>query len=200
MTSPSQTSAFCVLTTAKFDVAEISPRLADIGDQAVWTVSSAKHGNGVLQLREDSAESYWQSDGNLPHTITLQFPGLTPVHSIALLLRYNKDESYTPSKITVRVGTHERDIAECAVVELNKPNGWVMLCLHDGPKEGSAPIPEVSKPAFDLATVYCCTLTVSVVENHQNGRDTHVRSMKVLSLRPSSVDVNEHPAHAIALR
>jgi len=35
----------------------------EIGDLAVWTLSSAKHGNGVEQLRDDQVTTFWQSDG-----------------------------------------------------------------------------------------------------------------------------------------
>jgi len=34
--------------------------LREIGDQAVWTLSTAKPGNGVEQLRDNSLETYWQ--------------------------------------------------------------------------------------------------------------------------------------------
>lgn len=33
----------------------------EIGRDAVWSLSSAKPGNGVDQLRDDSIETYWQS-------------------------------------------------------------------------------------------------------------------------------------------
>jgi len=32
----------------------------EIGDEAVWTLSSAKPGNGVDQLRDGTVESFWQ--------------------------------------------------------------------------------------------------------------------------------------------
>lgn len=33
----------------------------EIGRDAMWSLSSAKPGNGVDQLRDDSVETYWQS-------------------------------------------------------------------------------------------------------------------------------------------
>jgi hypothetical protein len=41
----------------------------EIGDSAVWTLSSAKPGNGVAQLRDDNCDTFWQSDGLSPHTV-----------------------------------------------------------------------------------------------------------------------------------
>jgi len=32
----------------------------EIGNQAIWSVSSCKLGNGVPQLRDNSKETYWQ--------------------------------------------------------------------------------------------------------------------------------------------
>ena len=32
----------------------------EIGGDAVWTLSSAKTGNGVDQLRDDCVETFWQ--------------------------------------------------------------------------------------------------------------------------------------------
>lgn len=32
----------------------------EIGDEAVWTLSSAKPGNGVPQLRDDNFDTFWQ--------------------------------------------------------------------------------------------------------------------------------------------
>ena len=44
----------------------------EIGDLAVWSLSTAKPGNGVDQLRDDNTDTYWQSDGPQPHLINVQ--------------------------------------------------------------------------------------------------------------------------------
>jgi anaphase-promoting complex subunit 10 len=51
----------------------------EIGEQAVWTLSSAKQGNGVEQLRDDNVSTFWQSDGAQPHLINIQFMKKTHV-------------------------------------------------------------------------------------------------------------------------
>jgi hypothetical protein len=45
----------------------------EIGEDAVWTLSTAKAGNGVQQLRDNNLQTFWQSDGLQPHLITLEF-------------------------------------------------------------------------------------------------------------------------------
>jgi len=39
----------------------------------VWSVTSAKPGNGVELLCDDRDDTYWQSDGSQPHLINIQF-------------------------------------------------------------------------------------------------------------------------------
>lgn len=36
------------------------PALFDIGSEGVWTLSSAKMGNGIEQLRDGNLSSFWQ--------------------------------------------------------------------------------------------------------------------------------------------
>ena len=45
----------------------------EIGALAVWSVTSAKPGNGVELLRDDNLDTYWQSDGAQPHLVNIQF-------------------------------------------------------------------------------------------------------------------------------
>jgi hypothetical protein len=35
--------------------------LREVGEDAVWTLSSAKSGNGIEQLRDNNLETFWQS-------------------------------------------------------------------------------------------------------------------------------------------
>jgi len=41
-------------------VTETKKDKQEIGDQAVWSLSSAKPGFGVEQLRDDNLDTYWQ--------------------------------------------------------------------------------------------------------------------------------------------
>ena len=49
------------------------PNKRELGVEAVWSLSTAKPGNGVAQLRDDNIDTYWQSDGAQPHLINVQF-------------------------------------------------------------------------------------------------------------------------------
>ena len=68
----------------------------EIGNEAVWTLSSAKSGNGVDQLRDNDINTFWQSDGTQPHEVNIQFLCKKSICAISFYLEHKLDESYTP--------------------------------------------------------------------------------------------------------
>ena len=157
---------------------EVSATSREIGDEAVWSLSTAKPGNGVDQLRDRNTDSYWQSDGGQPHLINIQFHKKVAVSDIAFYLDYGLDESYTPKKMSIRTGTTFHDLVEVRVIDLHEPMGWVTVKLL--PPTGMEPL---------LRTFF---LQVCVVSMHQNGRDTHVRQVKIFGPR-TPIDVCAGP-------
>ncbi|XP_068798301.1 anaphase-promoting complex subunit 10 isoform X2 [Struthio camelus] len=91
----------------------------EIGSQAVWSLSSCKPGFGVDQLRDDNLETYWQSDGSQPHLVNIQFRRKTTVKTLCIYADYKSDESYTPSKISVRVGNNFHNLQEIRDPDIN---------------------------------------------------------------------------------
>ncbi|EMP25916.1 Anaphase-promoting complex subunit 10 [Chelonia mydas] len=75
-------------------------------------------GFGVDQLRDDNLETYWQSDGSQPHLVNIQFRRKTTVKTLCIYADYKSDESYTPSKISVRVGNNFHNLQEIRVNQL----------------------------------------------------------------------------------
>lgn len=152
-----------------------------MGSQAVWSLSSCKPGIlstpfvvwilivitgfGVDQLRDNCLETYWQSDGPQPHLVNIQFRKKTTVKDVCLYADYKLDESYTPNRISIRAGNHFHDLQEIELMDLNEPSGWVVIPLKDA---NESPI-----RAF--------LIQIAVLSNHQNGRDTHIRQIKVHS-------------------
>lgn len=104
--------------------------LRDLSGLAVWNVSTAKPGNGVEQLLSSSRQTYWQSDGPQPHSISAQFSSKVKVCEVRLLLSFTDDESYTPAIVSIRVGSSFHDLRVARRnKELNKPDGWVRIPL-----------------------------------------------------------------------
>ena len=103
----------------------------------------------------------------------------TTVQSVAVYTDYKLDESYTPTRISIRVGTNFNDLQEIEVVELQEPTGWVEIPLKD----------------MNEKLVRTFLLQVAVIQNHQQGRDTHLRQVKVFSpVVTKSVTTEELPA------
>ncbi len=134
--------------------------LREMGFESVLTISTAKSGNGVEQLRDGNLDTFWQSDGPAPHLINIQFTKKVAISKVCLYMDYTVDESYTAKKISVKSGTTQHDLVDITSVELQDPVGWCQINLP-GEEEGEC-----------LRTHL---LQVRILSMHQNGRDTHVR-------------------------
>ena len=130
-TLPTMLSKISETQTTDIYKDERDGKLREVGNQAVWSLSSCKPGFGVDQLRDDSNETYWQSDGPQPHTVSIQFRRKTTVQDVCLYADYKADESYTPNRLSIRAGNHANDLSEMEQVELSEPTGWVCIPLKD---------------------------------------------------------------------
>jgi anaphase-promoting complex subunit 10 len=106
------------------------------------------------------------------------------IQDICIYADYKADESYTPNRyiarlfifdhsisfccayrISIRAGNHFNDLSEIEQVELSEPSGWVVIALRD--LHGKA--------------IRTFMIQIAVLSNHQNGRDTHMRQIKIHS-------------------
>ncbi|KAJ3518210.1 hypothetical protein NMY22_g13800 [Coprinellus aureogranulatus] len=142
----------------------------DISNRAKWSVSSYKFGFGVECLRDGDMETFWHSDGPQPHSITLEFPCKMAIQKISILLRFQSDDSYTPSTLSIRAGTSTSDLQEVRVITFEKPEGWITFDISS----------EVNDDGDGLCPVYAYVLHIVVSQNHMSGKDTHVRGLRVL--------------------
>ncbi|XP_061164028.1 anaphase-promoting complex subunit 10-like isoform X2 [Saccostrea echinata] len=140
-------------------------RLREVGNQAVWSLSSCKPGFGVEQLLDNTVDAYWQSDGPQPHLVNIQFRRKTTIHDVCIYTDYKADESYTPNRISLRAGTHFNDLIEVDQIELSEPVGWVCVPMKD----------------INDKPIRTFMVQIAVLSNHQNGRDTHLRRIKIRS-------------------
>ncbi|XP_057973637.1 anaphase-promoting complex subunit 10-like isoform X3 [Malania oleifera] len=103
--------------------------LREMAKKAAWSVSSYKPGNGVLFLCDNNLDTYWQSDGVQPHLVNIQFQKKVKLQLVVLYVDFKLDESYTPSKVSIRAGDGFHNLREIKTVELVKPTGWVYISL-----------------------------------------------------------------------
>jgi len=152
-----------------------SGQISDISGEAVWTLSSCKEGLGVHQLLDYREETYWQSDGLQPHTITIEFQRKTDIDFLVMHLDYKLDESYTPSKIHVQTGASVLDLNDPKNVTFTEPAGWQLIDLRHLDTKKS---------------VHAFVIVIQIMQNHQNGRDTHIRGLRVLGPNNPHKDMN----------
>ena len=214
--------------------------LRDISSLATWTLSSAKPGCALPQLRHPNTNLFWQSDGPQPHTLTLHFFKLVAIVKMRIYLDFDLDESYTPTKMKFYAGMSEGGLVEFgtwAVMETTDPEtgeqtsdianvrGWIDVPLEgvggkearyhevveqehdqmelDGEDAPHAQAARVAKQAFasdhehgkdrkgDADSVgdvlKAMVVQVRICENHQNGKDTHVRGFQVFARDEASM-------------
>ncbi|KAJ9468925.1 Anaphase-promoting complex subunit 10 [Diplonema papillatum] len=153
----------------------------EIGKYATWSVSSAKHGNGVEQLRDGLESTFWQSDGLQPHLIDVQWSSTVRISEVGVYLEYSADETYTPKKLVIRAGNSYHDLQEVWKYELHEPEGWTWMSV--------GPVGQC---------VHASLVQIAIQENHQNGRDSHLRQVKVIgpALVSESFSTNDFWQHA----
>ena len=140
----------------------------EIGELGVWSLNSAKQGNGILQLRDNSTETFWQSDGPIPHLIDVQFLRKIAISHVALYLDYKTDESYTPEIISIRGGIHMNNLREIVRVNLTEPSKWYLI-----------PLKTKLDSCGSQNWVYTLNLQIAVLQMHHSGKDTHIRQVKI---------------------
>ena len=114
-----------------------------------------------------SANCVLRSDGPQPHHLNIHFSRLVSIRSIRLFLDFNADESYTPTRITLFAGTGYHDLIPFSDLSFEKPTGWIDVPLEHvgGGRDGR--------------TLRAFLVQARIMENHQNGKDTHVRGLKI---------------------
>ena len=154
----------------------------EIGSTAHWSVSSCKQGFGVEQLRDGNLETYWQSDGALPHYANIQFGRRMKITHVYFHVNYTQDESYTPHTVRLRVGSNFHDLQDIASLTLEQPQGWQEIDLARIHQEEEHAVDDIDA---ETAAVWAHYVQLCIESNHQQGKDCHIRQIRIFSERPS---------------
>jgi len=89
---------------------------------------------------------------------------------------YSRPHSYTPIKLLIRAGTSLYDLQDVKTVTMDKPTGWITFDVgaERSGKDGYRPL-----------NVYAVQIVIAA--NHMNGKDTHVRGLKVLGAKEATL-------------
>ena len=162
------------------------PGLKEISSLASWTVSTAKPGSGVAALRSPDTDLYWQSDGPQPHLLSIHFFKLVEIVHIRIFLDFANDESYTPTKIQFLAGMGAHDMHDFAEMSFEQPTGWIDVDFSNvGPIEAAddddATDPDKEIDWSKRPALRAFLVQVRILENHQNGKDTHLRCVQLFA-------------------
>ncbi|RVD92607.1 anaphase-promoting complex subunit 10 [Tubulinosema ratisbonensis] len=122
-------------------------------------LSSFKKDHGIVELFSEDMSEFWHTDDNLPHYINITFKKLTKVNSVVLTLLFSKDDSYTPSIIEIRAGMTRETLEPVCNLTLNEPEGDINFSVEK----------------------QCFFLQIIILSNHQDGKDTHIRRLRVIN-------------------
>ncbi|KAL1587681.1 hypothetical protein WHR41_03703 [Cladosporium halotolerans] len=162
------------------------PGLKEISSLASWTVTTAKPGNGVAALRNPDLSQFWQSDGPQPHLLSIHFFKLVSIVHMRIFLDFESDESYTPTKIQFLAGMGAHDVQEFAEMSFEQPTGWIDVDFSNvGPIEQDEDEENLQEPReIDWSkrpVLRAFVVQVRILENHQNGKDTHLRAVQIFA-------------------
>lgn len=192
--------------------------LREISSLASWTVSSSKPGCSVPQLRSSDIQQFWQSDGPQPHLLNIHFFKQVSIVGVRLYLDFEADESYTPTHIQFLAGTGYNDLQQWADMRFEQPKGWIDVDFanvgRDEPltdsegddddeddeedEEGfssanstsSSPRRRRHRRRRHIPVLRAYLLQIKILENHQNGKDTHLRGVQIFARDKSRYDVD----------
>lgn len=95
---------------------------------------------------------------------------------LRIYLDFELDESYTPTRLLFLAGTSDYDLAEFA--------DWAWPLDANGVEEGPRGWVDVNLEGVggeDGDVLRAMMLQIRVCENHQNGKDTHVRGVQIFA-------------------
>eukprot|EP00826_Nyctotherus_ovalis_P006458 TRINITY_DN11532_c0_g3_i3.p3 TRINITY_DN11532_c0_g3~~TRINITY_DN11532_c0_g3_i3.p3 ORF type:complete len:104 (+),score=27.15 TRINITY_DN11532_c0_g3_i3:287-598(+) len=91
----------------------------------------------ILTLSGSTPSVESRSDGTQPHLVNIQFMKKTRIQEVSMYLDFKTDESYTPSKISIRSGNSFYELQEIKVVDFEEPIGWFNFSLNQQDAEGN---------------------------------------------------------------
>lgn len=141
--------------------------LSNVSNLAYWQASSNKIGNPITNVLTDDADNFWQSDGAQPHEIDIYFSGRVDIAMIALFFSLKTDESYTPKLVKISAGHSPSDAVFYKNLEIKDMNGWVGITFEDNRSQDRL--------------LKCQFIRLTFPMNHENGKDTHLRGVRVYS-------------------
>lgn len=150
----------------------------------------------MAALRSPDTSQFWQSDGPQPHLLSIHFFKRVSISYMRIFLDFDNDESYTPTKMQFLAGFGVHDMVEFAEMSFEQPRGWIDVDFsqvgpideddEEGDENGERVINWANRPVLK-----CFLVQVRILENHQNGKDTHLRGLQIFARDERAEEVRE---------
>ena len=100
-----------------------------------------------------------------------------------IYLDFERDESYTPTKMQFLAGMGVHDLQEFAEMSFEQPTGWIDVDFSNvGPIEEDDDDDDRKEVDWSKRPVLRAFLVqIKILENHQNGKDTHLRAVQIFA-------------------
>ena len=180
-------------------------QLFDLSPLANWKLSSWKPGYGLKQLRDDSPDTYWQSDGsnsgnnhssgdnnsNQQQQQQQQNPNnsmllnqLSNPHSITI--QFSKKVSLERISIFTNYSLDESYTPSKIKIMAGSSEGWdlIEVCTvnFDQPIGWSHII---FNGIRNDGVLKCFLIKIIIIANHQEGKDSHIRAIRCFGKKPN---------------
>lgn len=113
---------------------------------------------------------------------------MVSIVGMRIYLDFDLDESYTPTLIRFAAGTSYHDLQEFCCMRFEQPRGWLDVDFESGvggPEFGNDDSEQEENVEQGLMrrmpTLRCMLVQVRICENHQNGKDTHLRGLQIFA-------------------
>ncbi|KAA6395607.1 MAG: putative Anaphase-promoting complex subunit 10 [Streblomastix strix] len=156
---------------------------------AIWWCSSTKAGFPLKNIYDDSLETYWQTSGDLPHTLQARFERRVCLESLWIFRKVEGDESYTPNSLVVYINTNFGEMREAATLELPRTSGWFSIPLS---RDSACPF------------VWTDAVKLCIYSNFDLGKDSKIRQLSlrgpILKTSPKETNFSQIPSELCIIR
>ncbi|OBA27122.1 galactose-binding like protein, partial [Hanseniaspora valbyensis NRRL Y-1626] len=146
---------------------KVLENIIDLTSLGTWVASSEKEENSIKNVLNNDINTYWQSDGFLPHSIEVKFDKLTKLNNILMFFSNKMDQSYSPNFIKIYGGTHELDMTLLKSLKIKNVEGWINLFFYSDSY--------IYNPPIDIKI-----LKINIFSNQQKGKDSHLRFVRLI--------------------
>lgn len=181
--------------------------MVDISNLCYWKASSSKVMHPIENVLNDDPESFWQSDGGQPHIVDIYFNKRVELTMLALFFGFEVDESYSPSVMKIYIGDSINDLTYYEEWRIQRITQWFAKKFPSYPqnrtnkKEDDAHICDDGQPKRRYEELYgrsdsiknkkqekemtlpvkCQVMRLTFPLNHDNGKDTHLRGIRIFA-------------------